>query len=108
MPDTNSFQDIGVIKIISGVAGSFVSLRFIQGSWIEKLIMSIGGSCLSYFATTPIAVWLNVVNAEGLVGFLIGLFGMSIAAKVYEVIQFIDAKSAASQLLEWIARKWKA
>jgi hypothetical protein len=108
MNDPVSFQEIGIIKIISGVAGSLVSLRFIQGTWIEKLFMSIGGSCLSFFATTPIAEWLNIANTEGLIGFIVGLFGMSIAAKIYEIIQFLDGRRAAQELIEWIARKWRA
>lgn len=108
MTDQINLHEIGVVKIISGVIGSLISLRFVQGTWVEKIFMSIGGSCLSYFATTPFAVWLDIDNTEGLIGFIIGLFGMAIVAKIYEMIQFIDARIAAEQFIQWLARKWKA
>jgi len=103
-----SIQDASLVKLVSGIAGSFVSIRFVQGTWFERLIMCIGGSALSYYATSPVAVWVGLPNAEGLVGFLIGLFGMSIAAKIYEVIAFLDAQKAATELWDWLSRKWKA
>lgn len=93
-------QDISIVKLVAGAAGALVSLRFVQGTWVEKGVMAIGGSVLSYFGTAPAASWLNMANAEGLCGFIIGLFGMSIVAKLYELIQFFDAKSAASKVID--------
>lgn len=95
-------QDPSFLKLIAGAAGALVSLRFVQGTWVEKGVMAIGGSALSYFGTSPAATYLNMANAEGLCGFIIGLFGMSIVAKLYELIQFFDAKSAASRLIDKI------
>ena len=103
-----SIQDASLVKLISGIAGSFVSIRFVSGTWFERFFMCIGGSALSYYATTPVAAWVGIPTAEGLVGFLIGLFGMSIAAKVYEIIAFLDARRAASELWDWLSRKWRA
>jgi hypothetical protein len=37
---------------------------------------------------------------------LIGLFGMAIMAKVYEVILMADAKQIAAETWAWIKRKW--
>jgi len=108
MNDSFNFHEIGVIKIISGVVGALVSLRFVQGTWLEKSFMALGGSCLSYFATSPVAAWLDINNTEGLIGFIIGLFGMSIVAKGYELIQVVDAKQAMGIFLDWLARKWRA
>ena len=104
----DSLADISIGKLVAGAAGSFASIRFVQGSWFERLMMCIGGSFLSYFATTPVAAWVGLQSAEGLVGFLVGLFGMSIAAKVYEVIGFLDAQRAAKEFWDWLSRKWKA
>jgi hypothetical protein len=103
-----NFHEVGLVKIVSGVVGALVSLRFVQGTWLEKSFMALGGSCLSYFATSPVAVWLDINNTEGLIGFIIGLFGMSIVAKGYELIQVIDARQAVSLFLDWLARKWRA
>lgn len=105
---TEQFNDLSIAKLISGVAGAVVSMRFVQGTWPEKFFMAIGGSALSYFATTPIADWLGVQRAEGLIGFLVGLFGMAVVSKGYEVIQMIDAKKVASDLWELAKRKWRA
>lgn len=96
--------DISTAKLIAGVAGAIVSLRFVQGSALERVSMCVGGAALSYYATTPVAAWVGVPDAEGLVGFLIGLFGMAIMAKVYEGIQ----ASSAGEIIEAIKRKWSA
>lgn len=100
--------EISFLKLTAGVAGAVVSLRFVQGSYPERLTMAIGGAALSYFGTTPLADWLQAPKAEGVIGFFIGLFGMAIVAKMYEVIQLIDAKQIATDLWETVRRKWGA
>lgn len=97
-----------VFKLIAGVAGAVVSLNFVQGTWPERIIMAIGGAALSYFASNNLAVWMGVPEALGLVGFLIGLFGMAIVAKIYEVLQMLDAKQIASDVWASVKRKWGA
>lgn len=97
-----------IFKLIAGIAGAVVSLNFVRGTWPERIIMAIGGASLSYFASDNVATWLNVPEALGLVGFLIGLFGMAIVAKVYEVMQLLDAKTIAVDVWETIKRKWGA
>ena len=47
-------------------------------------------------------------NAEGMIGFLIGMFGMAISAKIYEVIKAADAKELAGDVWVWLKRKWGA
>lgn len=96
--------DISIAKLVAGAAGAFVSLRFVQGTFIERMSMCIGGAALSYYATTPTALWVGLPHAEGLVGFLIGLFGMAIMAKIYEAIQ----ATSAGDILEALKRKWSA
>lgn len=96
--------DLSWAKLIAGVAGSLVSLRFVPGTALERAMMAVGGSALSYYATEPMAQWAGMTNAEGLVGFLIGLFGMSVMAKAYEVIML----TSAADVLETIKRKWSA
>ena len=98
-------NDISIAKLSAGIIGSLVSLRFVQGTYPERIIMSIGGASLSYFASTPISDWLNVSKAEGLIGFLIGLFGMALVSKIYEVIWLLDAPAIASDLWSAIKRK---
>lgn len=100
--------DFSIAKLMAGVCGALVSLRFVQGTAVERACMGVGGAALSYYATTPAAQWANAGDAEGLVGFLIGLFGMAIMSKVYEVILLADAKQIASDAWTAIKRKWSA
>jgi len=100
--------ELSLAKLAAGIAGSFVSLRFLSGTPAQLLMLAVGGTSLSYFASTPAAIWLNMQNAEGMVGFLIGMFGMAILSKVFEVIQSADAKVIAADIWEWIKRKWGA
>lgn len=104
----DQIPDFSIAKLAAGIAGSVVSLRFVQGSVLERVFMGIGGAALSYYATTPVSIWAGVRDAEGLVGFLIGLFGMAVMAKVYEVIQLADATKIAGDAWEAIKRKWSA
>lgn len=104
----DQLPDFSIAKLASGVAGALVSMRFLQGTWPEKITMAMGGAALSYYGTTHVAHWLSMETAEGLVGFLIGLFGMAIVSKGYEVIQMIDAKQVAADAWAWVTRKWRA
>lgn len=71
---------------LAGVAGAFLSLAFLRGvEWRERIFMGIGGCFLSYYGT-PIAAARSGLP-EGLTGFLLGLFGMAICAKFWEMIQ---------------------
>lgn len=102
-------SDSIVSKLLSGTAGALVSMKFLAGTWPEKICMAIGGSALSYFASVPVSEWMSVSEkAQGLVGFLIGLFGMAIISKVYEVIQVMDAKEIATGIWSWLKKKWGA
>ena len=101
-------HDISFFKLAAGIAGAVVSLRFVQGTYMERVTMAVGGAALSYFATTPLSEWLAAPKAEGVIGFFIGLFGMAIVSKVYEVIQLLDAKQIATDVWETLKRKWGA
>ena len=70
--------------------------------------MCLGGAALSFYGTTPVHEWVSLQNTEGLIGFLIGLFGMAIVAKAYEVLQMMDAKQIATDAWDWVKRKWGA
>lgn len=101
-------SDLNLAKLGAGIAGALTSLRFVKGTWPEKIIMVLGGCGFSFYATELIAAWLAIPKADGLVGYLCGLFGMAIISKVYEVIQMLDAKQVASDVWDWFARKWRA
>lgn len=100
--------DISIAKALAGIAGAFVSLNFMQGSVPQRLVLAVGGAAMSYFFSTPASRYLGMADAEGMIGFLIGMFGMAIASKVYEVIAAMDAKALAVDVWAWVKRKWGA
>lgn len=97
--------DISIGNLVAGICGSFVSLRFMQGTLTERGTMAIGGSALSYYGTAPASAWLGMASAEGLVGFLLGLFGMAVVAKVYEGIQSLPAARIVEDAWESLKRR---
>lgn len=102
------FNDFSGAKLMAGTLGSLVSMKFVQGTYLERLLMCVGGSALSYYGTTPIYQWIAVENIEGLVGFMVGLFGMAIVAKLYEAIHVIEAEQLMNEVWERFKRKWGA
>jgi hypothetical protein len=105
---TDNIKDIGLTQFAAGVLGALVSMRFISGTGIEKLTMALGGASLSFFGATPAASWANVPESVGLIGFLIGLFGMGVVSRVYEVIWLIDLATMCREAWKVFLRKWKA
>ena len=105
MPAEQHTLDLSLGNLVAGIAGAFVSLRFVQGTLPERLTMAVGGAVLSYYATPPAASWLGMASAEGLVGFLVGLFGMAIVAKIYEAINAMPAAKMAADAWESIKRR---
>ena len=70
---------------LAGVAGACFSLAFLKGTRWERILKDEGGSKMSYNATPAAALRSGL--PEGLSGFLLGLFGMAICAKLWEGIQ---------------------
>lgn len=93
----------GLAAKLAGVAGAVVSMRFVQGTWIERLFMAIGGATLSYFAAPYLAAKSGL--PEGLSGFLLGLFGMAVASRIWEWIQTTPITEVWGIALNWLRRK---
>jgi sulfite exporter TauE/SafE len=104
-----SWQDPAIAKLGASLVGSLVSLRFVVGTWPERFLMFVGGAALSYYSTESVARWIGGgIDTVGLVGFFLGLLGMTIMSKVYEAIQALDSKQLAADFRNWAARKWGA
>ena len=95
--------DVVIAKALAGLAGAVVSLRFVKGSVFEKILMVIGGAALSFFGSPWVTTYMHMESAESLVGFLMGLFGMAIVAKVYDAIQAADVSRIANSILDRIS-----
>ncbi len=83
MTDMQNFDTVAVK--LAGVVGAMVSMRFINGTWPERLSLAASGAVLAYFASPWLAERLSL--PEGLTGFLVGFFGMAVASKAWETIQ---------------------
>ena len=93
-------------KLGAAFAGTLTSLRFIKGKTrTETVLSALGGVAFSWFASKYVATVLGVPNEQGLVGYLLGLFGMALLAKVYEAIEAINAASYAEMLADWVRKK---
>lgn len=108
MADPN-WSDPTVTKLGASMLGSLVSLRFVKGTWPERLLMFIGGTAMSFYSTIPVADWIGGgPDTVGLIGFFLGLLGMTVVSKVYEVIQSMDAAKIGADIWEWVKKKFNA
>jgi len=95
--------DDAMITKLAGVAGAMVSLTYMKGPLYVRVTNAIGGAIVSLYAT-PWAV-LKTGAPDGLSGFLLGLFGMAICAKGWELIEATPVKEIWISMLAKIGVK---
>lgn len=83
MPSLDTF-DVVAAKL-AGVAGALVSMRFLQGTWPQRISAALCGAAISFYAAPYVSSRIGL--PEGLGGFLIGVFGMAVASRIWEWIQ---------------------
>jgi len=77
--------------ILAGLLGSLLSLGFINDMGLKRrFIAVIAGIIFAHYLTPLIAFLLHEDNYQATIGFLVGLFGMSIIAAVFRAIQNSD------------------
>ena len=104
-----TWSDPVVAKLGASLFGGLVSLRFVKGTWPERLLMFVGGTALSYYSTEPVGHWIGGgPETLGLVGFFLGLLGMTVVGKFYEAIQSLDTKQMGQDIWAWFVKKWSA
>lgn len=82
MPD-RFFQDAE--KLLPGAIGSVGALLWIKGTWPRRIAMVGLGSAASYYGAPHVASMTGM--GEGLAGFLVGLFGMSVVDSLFKTWQ---------------------
>lgn len=87
-------------KGVPGAIGAVVALRWIAGSPLQRMASVIGGTASSYYGGQHVAAGLGV--NQGLAGFLVGLFGMAVANKIFEALAALDI----GQRLERLLTRW--
>lgn len=92
-----------IIAKLSGVAGACLSLAYMKGPPVERITNAIGGAIVSLYTSG----WLSTKTGmpEGLTGFLMGLFGMAICAKVWDLIQITPLSEVWERILKRVGPK---
>ena len=73
--------------ILAGLFGSLLSLRFIDNMGLRQRSMAIlAGMGMAHYLAPLIAHIFSQDNFEETIGFLVGLFGMSITAAIFRAI----------------------
>ena len=91
--------------IIGGGFGAAVSLAFIQGPIWYRISLFGGGMVSAAYVTPLISNALDLGKSENAVAFLVGMFGMSIAAAIIRTVQEVNFDSLSAQLRAWLGRK---
>lgn len=92
-----------IIAKLSGVAGACLSLAYMKGPPVERITNAVGGAIVSLYSSG----WLSTKTGmpEGLTGFLMGLFGMAICAKAWELIQTTPLGEVWERILKRVGPK---
>ena len=76
---------------IAGLIGSAISMNYIKGMSVRQWVFSIASSgAMAYYLALPAADYFEDDQLSGPIGFLIGLFGIAICAKVFYTIKTLD------------------
>ena len=86
-----------VSKLLPGVIGSVGALLWIQGSWPRRIAMMGLGSAASFYGGPHIATIFHM--GEGLAGFLVGLFGMSVVDSLFKTWQELGFTSIVREFV---------
>lgn len=83
-------QKIVTHPLFAGITGALIGLRFAPGlSWIERITnVGCGAACAGFVA--PAAGELFKLTSAGMLSFMsfaIGMFGMSLAAAIFDGIR---------------------
>ncbi|QKQ46837.1 hypothetical protein [Achromobacter denitrificans] len=87
----------------AGVLGAAVSMRYLQGSWMARLSMAASGSLGAYYAAPYLSEVLGI--PEGLMGFLVGMFGMAIVSRAWEAVQAVPIPALWQAVIDRVRGK---
>ena len=92
-------------KAVPGVAGSITALLFFRDGWKRAVGTCIAGAFIAKILGPTVADVMR--SGPEVAGYVTGLFGMAIVAKVFDVISSFDAKKAASDLWDALIKRVK-
>jgi hypothetical protein len=88
-------------NLVAGAVASFVALRFFEGlGTAERWTTFVGGWAIAAYGGPPLNAYLELApKLEIGIVFLLGLFGMAIAAELIRLIRDTDWKGIVDGLL---------
>ena len=91
MDTTTPNFDTPKAVVLAGLCGSLLSLSFVDDMGVRQRIAAVlSGIVMSHYVAPFIAKVFNEDNFVETIGFLVGLFGMSICAAVFRAIKISD------------------
>lgn len=86
-----SSHDMTKLVVIAGFFGAVLSMRFVDGmSKKQRLFAIISGMVMAHYMAPMIAYLFKENDYQETIGFLIGLFGMSVCSAIFKAIQESD------------------
>lgn len=85
-------------KAAPGVFGAIAAMLWMPGTPLQRASAFIGGAAASYYGADHLTHVIGLT--VGLNGFLLGLFGMAIASKVFETIDGLRVGQRLEKLLD--------
>ncbi len=106
MPTTEAKMELDpvIAKAGPGLIGSLVAVGLMRdvSPW-RRVIAFVAGAACSYFGVDTIITVLPAIK-EGFAGFILGLFGMALVVKVYELLDEIKPAQWIREFL--VKRGW--
>ena len=99
-----------VRQVLPGIGGSILALFFIRRPALVLAAIFFGGCVLSVYAPAVAMHYLELddktrVQFSGFIGFVIGLFGMALVAKIYDLIEAINVVDLWRALVDGIRKR---
>lgn len=83
------FDPSTLAKHAAGPAGAVTAMLFMRGmDWKHRIAMVIAGSIMAFYGAPLIHHWTG--GNEGLSGWLVGLFGMALVAKIFDTWEALE------------------
>lgn len=83
--------DTTKMVIIAGFFGGILSVGFVGDmSWKQRVFAVLSGMIMAHYLSPLIAFLFKEADYQETIGFLVGLFGMSICSALFRAIQASD------------------
>ena len=86
-----------------GILGSLTAVLFLRENWRRSCVLFLAGVACAYFVGPSVSRMIG--DNAAVAGYVTGLFGMSVVAKVFEVILSLNARRGAESILKAIVRR---